>query len=435
MLASAMLGRPVRRLYRSHAPAGGSLVAGFATQAATAVSGTAAARLLGVTGRGYYALLGLFPVICTLLGTIGLPQAVTFAIARDPRCFRGLVQQWRTFALHVFLLTLVDALVVLAYAWDRPGVLLRAGLVGALLVPAFAGQQFSLAILQGRGQFGRLSRLRPTAVGLYAAAMVGLFAFDVHDLFVVMVAFTTANLAASAILVRAAIRGWREEPPDCESPTYRELLRYGSRAILGSASPVDALNVDQMVVGLFVSPHALGLYVAAYAFTNLPTTAAASIGLIAFPRVAGAGSPTEAREQIRSYLVLTVAVTAAIVIPLEVVGGPLLRVFFGDAFGSADSTLRILLVGTLFYAGRRLLIDAANGLGRPHLGSLSEIVSLLSLLATMPILVTRWGLNGAALSVALATAVSLLAFLPLLTRRDAEDNETHPGAATRVNNP
>ena len=54
---------------------------GLAGQAALLISGPLLARTLGLDGRGQLAALLLWPNVIALLGTLGLPSAVTYFLA------------------------------------------------------------------------------------------------------------------------------------------------------------------------------------------------------------------------------------------------------------------------------------------------------------------------------------------------------------------
>ena len=61
----------------------GSLASGLLGQLMLLVSGILVARTLGPTDRGYLALLVLLPAVLQHIGTLGLPLATTYFIARD----------------------------------------------------------------------------------------------------------------------------------------------------------------------------------------------------------------------------------------------------------------------------------------------------------------------------------------------------------------
>ena len=70
---------------------GGSLLASGAGQALLVVSGVLVARALGPADRGYFALLVVVSSVCTLLGSGGLPTALTYFIARERGSARAIL--------------------------------------------------------------------------------------------------------------------------------------------------------------------------------------------------------------------------------------------------------------------------------------------------------------------------------------------------------
>jgi O-antigen/teichoic acid export membrane protein len=87
--------------------------------------------------------------------------------------------------------------------------------------------------------------------------------------------------------------------------------------------------------------------------------------------------------------------------------GLLVRFFFGDEFGGAESITRILLLGTFFVGLRRVLADGARGAGYPGLGTIAEVASWVSFLPALALLLPLGG-RGVALALSFAWGVSLL---------------------------
>ena len=190
-------------------------------------------------------------------------------------------------------------------------------------------------------------------------------------------------------------------------------MRFGLKALLGTLSPVDTIRLDQAVVGLFLNPVALGLYVVAQAFTNLPRVVATSIGVVAYPHVAAEAERDVARRAMWRFFALGVVTSALVVAGLEVMTGRLVTLFFGAEFSAAIPIAHILLLGTFFMAARRVLNDGVNGLGKPGLGTIAEVFSWIVLLPGLAIFLPRYGASGVALALAIAWAASLLLLILL----------------------
>ena len=184
------------------------------------------------------------------------------------------------------------------------------------------------------------------------------------------------------------------------------MTQFGLRGLLGSVSPIETFRADQAIVGLSLNPVALGLYVVAQAFTNLPRAAASSIGYVAYPRVASSAVRHEAQREMWKYFFVGVAVSGALVGVLVLMSDALIRLFFGSEFTSAVPVAQILLLGTFFSSVRRVLTDGLRGLGHPGLGTVAEVSCWIVLVPAVVVLLPR-GATGVALALTLAWAASL----------------------------
>ena len=198
-------------------------------------------------------------------------------------------------------------------------------------------------------------------------------------------------------------------------------MRFGLKALLGTLSPVDSVRLDQAVVGALLEPVALGLYVAAQAFTQLPRVVASSIGAVAYPYVAAELDRDAARRAMWKFFFLGFGLSALVVAVLELMVGDLISLFFGEDFTEATSIAQILLLASLFVAGRRVLTDGVNGLGYPGYGTVAEVTSWILLLPGLAILLPWFGAEGVALALAISWGASLLLLilLALAARRTA----------------
>ena len=153
----------------------------------------------------------------------------------------------------------------------------------------------------------------------------------------------------------------------------RFLVSFGLRGLLSSLSAVDVLRPDQVVLALFLSPAALGLYVVGLAFTNLPYFVAKSVGLITFPWVASRPEKGDARRTMWSLFWLTTGIALVLVAGLCASAHWLVPFFFGSEFSDAVTVTYIVLPGTVFLSARRVLSEGLKGRGYPLAGTLGEL--------------------------------------------------------------
>jgi O-antigen/teichoic acid export membrane protein/O-antigen ligase len=396
---------------------GGSLVASGVAQLFLIASGVLVARSLGPEDRGYLALVLVVSGVCVLIGTMGVPLAATYFIARDPAHARDIASSLMRFAVFQAIATLVLQTVVLAaLVLHEPERVKAAALISLGMVPGIFAFGFGTAILQGQQRFTAYNTLRTFPTALYVSAVVVVVLLGAADLASVTTVWTAAYLVGGFLALAVAVRGLPKDPEPAKGPppTPSEMRRFGVKSLFGSISPIDALRLDQAIVGLLLTPVALGLYVAAQAFTNLPRVVAYSIGAVAYPQVASVQDPAVARRVLWRYFAIGVGLSTLVVVALGAAAEELVTIFFGSEFSEATSIARILLVGTLFMAARRVLTDGVNGLGHPGVGTLAEVSSWVLLVPAVAILLPRFGVEGVALALTFAWASSLLLLFALV---------------------
>lgn len=401
----------IRRLQRrllADRALGGSFAAAGLLQVLLVVSGIAVARSLGAEDRGYLALLIVVSGICTLAGGLGLFTAVTYYIAGDQDQARPIARSLLGTALvQVVVTVVVQAAVVFALVAHDPQRVKVAGLISLLLVPGILAYGYGEGILLGQQRFVAFNVLRVVPTGAYVILVLAVFVLGAADLVLVMAIWAGANLVGGLLALGAAIRGLPEPLAERALPSRREMTAFGLKSVLGSLSPIEVFRLDQAVVGLLLNPVALGLYVVAQAFTNLPRVIASSIGYIAYPRVAAQSDRGEARRLVLRYVLFAVGVCAAVVGSTELVLGPIVRTLFGEQFAGATPIARILLIGTFFSAVRRILTDGMKGLGHPGQGAVAELTSWAIIAPATAILLPLYGASGVALALTIAWGASL----------------------------
>jgi O-antigen/teichoic acid export membrane protein len=406
--------RAPRRL-RPFGATGGTIATGLLGQVVLIVSGVFAARLLGAEDRGHLALLVLVPAALAQIGALGLPVATTFYIAQNPQNARAIVHRLAPVYISQAALLLAVHAVILVVLVHLSDIGWTPALLSLAVIPSSLVQQYGLAIFQGSQAFKRFNALRILPAGLYALGLTVLEIGGMGSLVVVTATWVGTSAVAAISTAVTSARALPEQSDD--GPSIREMCRFGARALIDATSPVEAFRVDQAVVGVFLSPTALGLYVVALAFTNLPRFISQSIGMVAYPRIAALRSH-RAGSEIWRYVALVVAIAGAAVVLLEVVMARVVPMFFGTEFTQAIPLARILLIASFLVAIRRVLADGLRGAGRPGAGTIAEVFSWIILFGGLAVLTPIYGIDGVVTALALAAGGSLIA-LVVLSRRFA----------------
>jgi antigen flippase len=388
---------------------------GFAIQAVLILTGTLVARMLGPDGRGYLAALILWPWVITLFGNLGIPSALTYAIARDPSASRTLARWGLGFALpQALVLTALQAVWLLVILNGDPAHVRAAGWLTLALVPALLAQQYGLGLLQGHMRLRLFNGLRLLPWALYALGVAVLFAVGEDAIRPILAVLLTGFLISGTACLVNGLRVSRGD--GTPAVDRRFLVSFGLRGLFSSFAAVNVFRPDQAVLALFLSPAALGLYVVGLSFTNLPYFVAKSVGLITFPWVASRSVKADARRTMWSLLWVTTGIAVVIVACLCATAHWLVPFFFGGEFTDAVGVTYIVLPGMIFLSARRVLSEGLKGRGYPLVGTIGELLSLAWAAVALAVFVPLWGIYGAAIALSSSYVVSLLLLLALAAR-------------------
>jgi O-antigen/teichoic acid export membrane protein len=408
----------------------GSLTAGGVSQLALIVGGVLVARSLGANDRGYFAFILLVPHILAQLGTLGVPLAITYFAARRPRATGKIIRAAAApVGLQLIGCVVLQVVVLAILLRHDPSRVQFAGALSLGLIPGLFALQYGLAVLQGQQRFRPFNILRVMPSAMYSFGVLAVYVFGAGNLIAITaVQVGAVDLVGAAVLYvawKGVVGGqgqqWRSvfrdrrgvgrgsrSPADDQSPSRRELISFGARGLLGSMSAVETFRIDQAVIGLFLTPTALGLYVVGVSITNLPRFLTQSVGMVAYPAIASASATTVKYRLIWRYFWIALGITIVVVVPLEMMANVLIPFFFGREFARSVPIAQILLAGTVALGCRRVLADGARGAGYPGLGTFAEVVAWMALAPALAILVPTMGINGVALALAISWLVSFI---------------------------
>ncbi len=389
-----------------------TILTGIAGQAVLVISGILVARALGPEGRGYLALLVIFPAILSQLGSFGLPQAATYFIAMDRDVARAVYNRLKVPVLgQVLVLVIIHFVIVSLYVRNEPEEVKMAGYLSLAVIPGMLVHQYGLAVLQGCQMYRPFNVMRLMPATMYAILILSIFlaqvAFLPSIVFVwvcscVVVGVFTAYLATYRVFRLA------ENKNDIRSPSLPQMFKFGLKGLLGTVSPMQNFRLDQLVVGLFLSPAALGLYVVGQAFTNIVRFIAQSAGMVEYPAVAANESNTTAKQLMWRFFSGVSVLNGILVLGLIVLMPILVPFFFGEAFIGSIPIARLLLLGAYFESLRRILVEGMRGMGRPEVSTWAELSMYPLFVILAPILINHYGLIGLAVAVILCYFLSLL---------------------------
>ena len=359
------------------------------------VSGVLAARLLGPEGRGELAAIIVWPTALWVVGSLGMPQTVTFFSAQQPERRSVLLSTSLVIAAAQsgVLIAVGYFLLPLLLSRHRPEVLQLARLF-LLTIPLSLFSIYLLNLLQGAMRLDAYNLSRIFLAAWYALVLFVLFLLEQPHLGQV-VAWQLGGYAAG-LLLNAGLVHHLLRPQWCwDASILRPLLSYAARNQLWAASYHLNPRLDQLAMSVWLAPEALGLYVVAVSLVSPLTITPNAIGIVTLPAAAREGSAHAAdviRLSLRWVLVLLLAGAAALFVLVPY----LLPIFFGESFAPAVTACRVLVVAMIPLGLSVVLYESLRALNRPLVPAFAELTGIAATLILLYLLLPRFGYLGAA---------------------------------------
>lgn len=275
----------------------------------------------------------------------------------------------------------------------------------ALTFPIVGFSAVAESLLQRELRFRLLANVDVVTYGLGFGLGIGLALLGWG-----MWSLVAAHLVQSVL--RAAILLWAERPKFRPQPTwaaFRELMGYGVGQSAGRLGVFLANQADNLIVGRFLGPVALGLYSRAYQLMAVPTALLGDVlDRVLFPTMSRVQD--DPRRLASAYLQGT-AFVALVTLPAGIVAAVLAPELVAVALGSKWVALvppfQVLAVGMMFRTSYRMSDSLSRATGRVYRRAWRQ--ALYAGLVFLGAWVGQfWGVTGVAVGVLLALFINYL---------------------------
>jgi PST family polysaccharide transporter len=220
-----------------------------------------------------------------------------------------------------------------------------------------------------------------------------------------------SRVAGSAVLAIGtfALASARYRPA-WDAAMARRLLRFGLPLAGASIVVFAVMNVDYAVAGNILGPERLGVYVLAFNLSGWPVGAfSATVRAVSLPAFSELRSdPLRHQASFGQALgMLFVPVVPACVL-LGVLGGPLVRLVYGDRWADAAGPLMLLAVVGASRVALELAYDFLVSAGEGDVAFRLNVLWLVSLVPTLVVAAHVGGITGVAAGHVIALAVVVL---------------------------
>lgn len=363
----------------------------FLVPAAGVLTQPILAQALGVEGRGELAAAIAPAALAISVATLGLPEALTYYLAKHPRLTRRALLSATVVSLGLGMLCLAATYVALPFlSTGDTGLGSLILLAMAVTVPALA-VGVARGAATGRQMWNAVAAERLINTLVRIVAFVVLWYLDELDVLTAVLVSVVSPLIAGVVywrLIRPAPHDPLERAPD--GPITSLLLSYGSRMWLGAVASMLLARLGQILMAPLSSVEDLGLYSVATTIADLPLVVAVAIQGTLF----GVNSKTTDAGKLTAATRLTLlfgavgCVAIGATLPLWI--GPL----FGDGFVAATVPTLMLLFSALVCIPGLMAATGVSAWGRPGLRSLGLAITLIVNLGVFVVLVPHLGVIG-----------------------------------------
>lgn len=385
-----------------------TVVSKIIIQGLNAGTGIITARTLMPSGRGQLAAMILWSSFLASMSSFGVPSSIIYTYRHRPAERETIVGTGMLMSLLTGLLATVVGIFFLPHWMHQyPPSVIRSAQWFLLITPicsvTFAGK----AVLEAAGSFSSSNTLQILTPAATIVPLVVLWATHTITPFSAALCYIAASLPTFYyMLVRlrpyaARLKG--------QISTATTLLSFGLRSygidLLGAL----AFQVDQVLVINMLTPAEMGSYVVVLSLSRMLNVFQNSVVTVLFPKASGHPAETVLRLSERSARVGTL-VTAVFALFVYVFGPIVLRVLYGKEYTSALGSLRTLLVEVTLAGCVFVLAQAFMALGRPGIVTILQAVGLSLSIPLMIVLIPKWGIQGAAVSL-LASTIARFVFV------------------------
>ncbi|WP_212699754.1 lipopolysaccharide biosynthesis protein [Thalassovita aquimarina] len=370
------------------------------------------ARLLSPEQFGLYAAAMVVGSFCAIFSELGVSPAIVQRPALEPRHIRTGFTLSVAVGLFVGLIAFLLADTIAGF-FQMPAL---AGVVRVMAIGfplrGIATVAEALALRDFRFRWLALVEAGAFGIGfIVVAPVLSLLDFGVHAL---VGAYLTQNAVRTVVLLACQPH---EKRPMLERRAIGELIYFGTGFTIAKFCNYFATQADNLVVGRWLGPAALGLYGHAYHLMAAPAILVGqALDRVMFPTMA---SVQHQRERLARAYRSGVYVCATVMFPTGVVvailAPEIVLILLGPAWIGAAVPLRLLALGMLFRTSSKISDSIVRATGAVYARAWRQGLFAVAVLLGA-LIGQNWGLIGVATGVFCALAFNFLMMAHLSLR-------------------
>lgn len=384
------------------------LVSDTYTLATSLIAATITARVLGPSGRGYYASLVLLSVLFVQIFNAGLGEAALVLAGRGRTRFNSAVSATVAVIIPlsiggavVFVVT--GALALHAVTPNERAALLVGGILVffntfATTLGWFLASEDKLVLLAG------ITIASSTITTAFTFALVAVAHWQAAG---AMLASLFGCAGILLPLLQVLKRSGLSFRPAWNGPYLRSAVRFGIAVQVSNLLVQMTARLDLIFVYRIAGPASAGQYSVALTIGALVGSIPIALAFASFPRIPKV-SEHEAAGLIASLFRTGVAAAILCAVFLGALSSFLLPLVFGSAYRAAIVPTLILVPAGVLWSGQWILCRAAAARGMPRSLFISFSTSFLLMVVLDLIVIGPFGIVGAASASSVSSAAGFI---------------------------
>jgi O-antigen/teichoic acid export membrane protein len=188
----------------------------------------------------------------------------------------------------------------------------------------------------------------------------------------------------------------------------RELVHYAIPVSLGAIGWIIMLGTNTIVIEQFYGTDQVGFYSVGLTLAQVFSLLPESISTILMPKAAGIKDRSKVLKYVWKAVWASVALSAICLLPLLYFKSKIVTAIFTDKYIAAVGVVLPLSLAQVFISTHQIIAAAWQGLGCPGVPSITiSIAAALNIVGSL-LLTSRYGIAGAAVSIALSSFVAMV---------------------------
>ncbi len=389
----------------------GFLRTGIASQAIIFLSSIFVIRALGPELRGYYTFLGILGFFLVPIFSFGFLSGLGYYVASKKYLPKDISKSVIVVALLRSGIIIIAVLLLKYFnLLGETGNKLSVWYLLPVLFtfPLNMMKESFHRILLSDSQYvkaNKLSIIYSIVSPLIVFILVVVFKFNFTGVVIAIVISNIINFILTIVFVNELYSVSDLRKP-YDNIFVKEVFSYGIKGWIGDIAVTTNNRVDQLILSYFLPPASLGVYSICGSLGQMLWILPGSIRQILFNKNAALENETDRKSITARYHAFFMITGIVITVLFIVLAKYIVKFLYGIDFLPAVVPLQIYLVGTGIYIGTMILTKYFVGTKQIIINSYIQLFSAIIGLITALLLISDYGIIGAAISSSIAYIAS-----------------------------